>query len=97
MKSTTNRPASRAGNRAVAGKRANSTSIAAVEGPLSRLIGEKGTELKTPRAAIPSTCCHPNVTKRWKRNEHDRFQVITEHTKASLPFDREYLGIHRFC
>ena len=26
---------------------------------------------------------------------HDRFQVITEHTKASLPFDREYLGIHR--
>ena len=27
--------------------------------------------------------------------EHDRFQVITEHTKASLPFDREYLGIHR--
>ena len=27
--------------------------------------------------------------------EHDRFQVITEHRKASLPFDREYLGIHR--
>jgi Tautomerase enzyme len=27
--------------------------------------------------------------------EHDRFQVITEHTKASLPLDREYLGIHR--
>jgi 4-oxalocrotonate tautomerase len=27
--------------------------------------------------------------------EHDRFQVITEHTKTSLPFDREYLGIHR--
>jgi len=27
--------------------------------------------------------------------EHDRFQVITEHTKASLPFDREYLSIHR--
>jgi 4-oxalocrotonate tautomerase len=27
--------------------------------------------------------------------EHDRFQVITEHTKASLPFDLEYLGIHR--
>jgi len=53
MKRTTNRPASRAGNRAVAGKRANSTSIAAVEGHLSRLIGEKGTELKTPRAAIP--------------------------------------------
>src|SRR5262245_37123481 len=53
MKSNTSRPASRAGNRAVAGKRANSTSIAAVEGPLSRLIGEKGTELKTPRAAIP--------------------------------------------
>jgi hypothetical protein len=53
MKSTTNRPASRAGNRAVAGKRANSTSIAAVEGHLPRLIGEKGTELKTPRAAIP--------------------------------------------
>ena len=53
MKSTTNRPASRAGNRAVAGKRANSTSIAAVEGPLSTVIGEKGKELKTPRAAIP--------------------------------------------
>jgi len=27
--------------------------------------------------------------------EHDRFQVITEHAKANLPFDREYLGIHR--
>lgn len=27
--------------------------------------------------------------------EHDRFQVITEHTKAGLPFDREYLGIPR--
>ena len=26
---------------------------------------------------------------------HDRFQVVTEHTKASLPFDREYLGIPR--
>ena len=89
MKSTTNRPASRAGNRAVAGKRANSTSSAAVEGHLSRLIGEKGT------GAQDSTCCHPNVTKRWQRKEHDRFQVITEHTKASLPFDREYLGIHR--
>jgi 4-oxalocrotonate tautomerase len=27
--------------------------------------------------------------------EHDRFHVITEHTKAGQPFDREYLGIHR--
>ncbi len=27
--------------------------------------------------------------------ENDRFQVITEHTTADLPFDREYLGIHR--
>ena len=27
--------------------------------------------------------------------QNDRFQVITEHTKANLPFDREYLGIHR--
>jgi len=27
--------------------------------------------------------------------EHDRFHVITEHTKASQPFDRDYLGIHR--
>jgi hypothetical protein len=43
----------RTGNRAVAGKRADPTSIAAVEGPLSRLIGGKGKELKTPRAAIP--------------------------------------------
>jgi Haem-NO-binding len=37
---------------AVAGQRANSKSIAAVA-PLSRLIREKGKELKTPRAAIP--------------------------------------------
>jgi hypothetical protein len=43
----------RAGNQAVPGKRANPTSIAAVEGRLSRLIGEKGKEFKTPRAAIP--------------------------------------------
>jgi 4-oxalocrotonate tautomerase len=27
--------------------------------------------------------------------EHDRFHVITEHTKAGQPFDRDYLGIHR--
>jgi 4-oxalocrotonate tautomerase len=25
----------------------------------------------------------------------DRFQIITEHPKAELQFDREYLGIHR--
>ncbi len=37
----------------LAGKRANPTSIAAAEGPLSTVIGEKGKELKTPRAAIP--------------------------------------------
>jgi 4-oxalocrotonate tautomerase len=27
--------------------------------------------------------------------KHDRFQVITEHPKSDLPFDRDYLGIHR--
>ena len=27
--------------------------------------------------------------------KNDRFQVITEHPEAGLPFDREYLGIHR--
>lgn len=27
--------------------------------------------------------------------EHDRFHVITEHTKSSQIFDRNYLGIHR--
>jgi hypothetical protein len=27
--------------------------------------------------------------------EHGRFQVITEHPKGGLPFDRDYLGIHR--
>jgi 4-oxalocrotonate tautomerase len=27
--------------------------------------------------------------------EHDRFQVITEHRKESLSFDRDYLGVHR--
>ena len=27
--------------------------------------------------------------------KHDRFQVITEHPKAGLYFDPEYLGIHR--
>lgn len=26
---------------------------------------------------------------------NDRFQVITEHSKTDLIFDREYLGIHR--
>jgi len=25
----------------------------------------------------------------------DRFQVITEHRKSALPFDRDYLGVHR--
>jgi 4-oxalocrotonate tautomerase len=25
----------------------------------------------------------------------DRFQVITEHHKSGLPFDRDYLGVHR--
>ena len=26
---------------------------------------------------------------------HDRFQVITEHSKSELSFDRDYLGVHR--
>jgi 4-oxalocrotonate tautomerase len=25
----------------------------------------------------------------------DRFQVITEHPESALPFDRDYLGVHR--
>jgi 4-oxalocrotonate tautomerase len=27
--------------------------------------------------------------------QDDRFQIITEHPKAGLQFDRDYLGIHR--
>jgi len=27
--------------------------------------------------------------------KHDRFQVIAEHRKSGLSFDRDYLGIHR--
>ncbi len=27
--------------------------------------------------------------------EKDRFQIITEHAKDSLVFDRDYLGVHR--
>jgi 4-oxalocrotonate tautomerase len=27
--------------------------------------------------------------------EHDRCQVISEHSKSGLQFDRDYLGIHR--
>ena len=27
--------------------------------------------------------------------KHDRFQVITEHRKSGLSFDRDYLGAHR--
>ena len=27
--------------------------------------------------------------------DHDRFQVITEHSKSGLSFDRDYLGVHR--
>jgi 4-oxalocrotonate tautomerase len=27
--------------------------------------------------------------------KNDRFQVITEHPKAGLRFDRDYLGVHR--
>jgi 4-oxalocrotonate tautomerase len=27
--------------------------------------------------------------------KNDRFQIIVEHTKSDLLFDREYLGIHR--
>jgi len=27
--------------------------------------------------------------------KHDRFQVITEHSKSGLSFDRDYLDIHR--
>jgi 4-oxalocrotonate tautomerase len=27
--------------------------------------------------------------------ENDRFQIITEHPKAELQFDRDYLGVHR--
>ena len=27
--------------------------------------------------------------------KNDRFQVITEHAKGAMPFDRDYLGVHR--
>ncbi len=27
--------------------------------------------------------------------QNDRFQIITEHPKAELQFDRDYLGVHR--
>jgi 4-oxalocrotonate tautomerase len=27
--------------------------------------------------------------------EKDRFQVVTEHSKSGLLFDRDYLGVHR--
>jgi len=27
--------------------------------------------------------------------QRDRFEVITEHQKSDLPFDRDYLGVHR--
>lgn len=27
--------------------------------------------------------------------KNDRFQIITEHPKAGLQFDRDYLGVHR--
>lgn len=27
--------------------------------------------------------------------KHDHFQVITEHRKSGLVFDRDYLGVHR--
>jgi phenylpyruvate tautomerase PptA (4-oxalocrotonate tautomerase family) len=27
--------------------------------------------------------------------EHDRFQVIAEHSRSGLSFDRDYLGVHR--
>jgi phenylpyruvate tautomerase PptA (4-oxalocrotonate tautomerase family) len=27
--------------------------------------------------------------------KNDRFQVITEHSKTGLQFDRDYLGVHR--
>ena len=27
--------------------------------------------------------------------KHDRFQVIAEHRKSGLSFDRDYLGVHR--
>ena len=27
--------------------------------------------------------------------DKDRFQVMTEHSQSDMPFDREYLGIHR--
>ena len=54
-------PCLRIGDRAVACKRAIPTSIGAVVGPLCRLMGEKGAELKTTRATAPT------VTKRLKR------------------------------
>jgi hypothetical protein len=43
----------RTGNRAVAGKRGNSRTIAPAEGLLSTVSGENGKERKTLRAAIP--------------------------------------------
>jgi hypothetical protein len=80
-------PGLRAGNRAVAGKRGNSTTIAATEGPLSTVIGEKGKELKTPRAAIPM------VNEALKR----KVQSLWPLTAQTFVLDTAAAFEFRFC
>ena len=45
--------------------------------------------------ALKSETCLPNIGGYSHVSENDRFHVITEHPKSGLPFDRDYLGLHR--
>lgn len=46
------------------------------------------------RAQIGEVVHHAMITTINVPN-NDRFQVITEHPRSDMPFDPEYLGIHR--
>jgi 4-oxalocrotonate tautomerase len=63
------------------------------EVPLARIDLIEG-QTEQYRAQV-SVIVYQTLVDVFNVPEHDLFQVITEHAKASQPFDRDYLGVHR--
>jgi hypothetical protein len=60
------------------------------EVPLARIDLIEG-QTEQYRAQV-SVIVYQTLVDVFNVPEHDLFQVITEHAKASQPFDRDYLG-----
>jgi 4-oxalocrotonate tautomerase len=73
----------------------NRTTTSGTSYPPSNWASNGGRRRDRDRKVVKSVVSYTSAGRSLGVPEHDRFHVITEHTKASQPFDRDHLGIHR--